>query len=232
LIERYCEQNLLDLQTAVLSVPVPVRSNLHHQPSVQGKVAYSDQPMRSGWLRDIHDIVQRFDLGIFHVCGRSFRQPHGAAIGNQISPVLSGVSVSRIEHYWAQQHSQILDCITIARYVDNRPILAPEFLQENETTRRQLQQLCNVDFCKTPVELEPVKDPEEFLGFVASPSAQISVATSSSQKCGVHSDQCVSFQRKSCFDSRTQLSQGSARKDIDTLRTFVPAARGAKLPGS
>ena len=95
MIQRYCRSNRLDIATAVMSVPS--RTHKYHQPSIQGKVSFADQPMVKIQLKHVLDIVKMsFDLGIFHVAGLSFRQTHGTAIGNQISPVLSGISVSKI----------------------------------------------------------------------------------------------------------------------------------------
>ena len=121
MVQRYCRSNRLDIATAVMSVPS--RTHKYHQPSIQGKVSFADQPMVKIQLKHVLDIVKMsFDLGIFHVAGLSFRQTHGTAIGNQISPVLSGISVSKIEHDWACQHPTVLKHITVVRYVDNRYI--------------------------------------------------------------------------------------------------------------
>ena len=43
MIQRYCRSNRLDIATAVMSVPS--RTHKYHQPSIQGKVSFADQPM-------------------------------------------------------------------------------------------------------------------------------------------------------------------------------------------
>ena len=64
MIQRYCRSNRLDITTAVMSAPS--RTHKYHQPSIQGKVSFADQPMVKIQLKHVLDIVKMsFDLGIF-----------------------------------------------------------------------------------------------------------------------------------------------------------------------
>ena len=59
--------------------------------------------------------------------GRVFAQQRGAAIGNQISPVLASISVAFLEQAWYDQHESFLKLVAhkflCLRYVDNRIVL-------------------------------------------------------------------------------------------------------------
>ena len=214
MIQRYCRSNHLDITTAVMSVPS--RTHKYHQPSIQGKVSFADQPMVKIQLQHVLDIVKMsFDLGIFHVAGLSFRQTHGTAIGNQISPVLSGISVSKIERDWACQHPTLLKHITVVRYVDNRYILAPVHILTKPDLLRDFQQLCDKDFYIPPVELEPVKDPEEFLGFKNQPKCSTyqfhftfgKMAAQTSAQRWFSTKQIISLQCQSSLDTSSWIPQ-------------------------
>ena len=239
MIQRYCRSNRLDIATAVMSVPS--RTHKYHQPSIQGKVSFADQPMVKIQLKHVLDIVKMsFDLGIFHVAGLSFRQTHGTAIGNQISPVLSGISVSKIEHDWACQHPTVLKHITVVRYVDNRYILAPVHILTEPDLLRDFQQLCDKDFYIPPVELEPVKDPEEFLGFKISLSARrISFILPLEKWQHRHPRSAGSQQNKlSAFNARAALIRAHGYpktqidQDLQALVKLFPESRGVPVTSS
>lgn len=225
LLDQYCDQNNLDLETATMSVPS--RSHAFHQSSIQGHTKFTDQVMRSIKLSDVLDCVKMsFDLGIFHVCGLSFRQTHGTAIGNQISPVLSGISVSKTEHQWALNHHQLLHHVLVVRYVDNRLILAPDHVVDDPVLHRQFLELCDSDFYKHPVELEPVKNNEEFLGFMISPSSrQVRFIIPTEKWQYRHPFSAGSVQTKSAaLNTRTALAWTHAypfdqkKQDLQSLR--------------
>ena len=192
-------------------------------------------------LKHVLDIVKMsFDLGIFHVAGLSFRQAHGTAIGNQISPVLSGISVSKIEHDWACQHPTVLKHITVVRYVDNRYILAPAHILTEPDLLRDFQQLCDKDFYIPPVELEPVKDPEEFLGFKISLSARrISFILPLEKWQHRHPRSAGSQQNKlSAFNARAALIRAHGYpktqidQDLQALVKLFPESRGVPVTSS
>ena len=239
MIQRYCRSNRLDIATAVMSVPS--RTHKYHQPSIQGKVSFADQPMVKIQLKHVLDIVKMsFDLGIFHVAGLSFRQTHGTAIGNQISPVLSGISVSKIEHDWVCQHPTVLKHITVVRYVDNRYILVPVHILTEPDLLRDFQQLCDKDFYIPPVELEPVKDPEEFLGFKISLSARrISFILPLEKWQHRHPRSAGSQQNKlSAFNARAALIRAHGYpktqidQDLQALVKLFPESRGVPVTSS
>ena len=65
--------------------------------------------------------------GLFVHLGRVLKQVRGAAIGNQVSPVLANIAVSILEQAWATAAKVILDeqrhTFFCVRYVDNRLVL-------------------------------------------------------------------------------------------------------------
>ena len=233
LIKRYCQQNKLDLKTTVMSVPT--RTHKFHQPTVQGKSQFVDQPMVKIHLGHVLDIVKlSFDLGLFHVCGQSFRQTHGTAIGNQISPVLSGNSVSKVEHDWAIRHQSLLQHITVTRYVDNRYILAPRHILSDPDMLAANQELCHKDFYIPPVELEPVKDPKEFLGFSICPKERTIRYIMPQEKwqrrhprsAGSSANKMAAYNARSALIRAHSYPQSQVRSDIQELSQLSPSSRG------
>ena len=108
------------------------------------------------------------DSSYFTVLGRVFAQQRGAAIGDQISPVLASISVAFIEQTWYTQHEVFLSTVKekflCLRYVDNRIVLIDKQLARHPF----FQYFLHDDFYEPPVQLEAVNTPGvqcEFLGF-------------------------------------------------------------------
>ena len=121
-------------------------------------------------IDDIFPIVQKsLTTHYFLALNRVWHQIRGAGIGSQISPILSNLAVTMVEHSWQDTFSQLLNAPTfphlIIRYVDNRFVLF-DVSQVNNTA---LQLFSSLDFYGPPVELETVDD-GHFLGFQADPA--------------------------------------------------------------
>ena len=121
-------------------------------------------------IDDIFPIVQKsLTAHYFLALNRVWHQIRGAGVGSQISPILSNLAVTMVEHSWQDTFSQLLNAPTfphlIIRYVDNRFVLF-DVSQVNNTA---LQLFSSLDFYGPPVELETVDD-GHFLGFQADPA--------------------------------------------------------------
>lgn len=107
----------------------------------------------------------------FIALNRVWHQIRGAGIGSHISPIISNLAVTMVEHSWQETFSQILNAPTfpnlIIRYVDNRFVLF-DVSQVNNTA---LHLFSLLDFYGPPVELEKVED-GHFLGFSANPATR------------------------------------------------------------
>ena len=120
-------------------------------------------------LSDIVNICElSCDASVFIVMHRVFRQCRGATIGNQISPMLAGLTVSIEEEIYVRHLQSFFvnnkELFFCTRYVDNRLVVVSRRLLQDY---RLLHFLTN-NFYQAPVELEHVtsKDAtEEFLGF-------------------------------------------------------------------
>ncbi len=120
-------------------------------------------------LSDIVDICAlSCDASVFTVMHKVFGQCRGATIGNQISPMLAGLTVSIEEEIYVRHLQSFFrdnkELFFCTRYVDNRLVVVSRRLLHD---RRLLHFLTN-NFYQAPVELEHVtsKDvTEEFLGF-------------------------------------------------------------------
>ena len=120
-------------------------------------------------LSDIVDICElSCDASVFTVMHKVFRQCRGATIGNQISPMLAGLTVSIEEEIYVRHLRSFFhdnrELFFCTRYVDNRLVVVSRQLLQD---RRQLHFLTN-NFYQAPVELEHVTScdaTEEFLGF-------------------------------------------------------------------
>ena len=82
-------------------------------------------------LSDIVDICElSCNASVFTVMHKVFRQCRGATIGNQISPMLAGLTVSIEEEIYVRHlQSSFLDnkeLFFCARYVDNRLAVVPD----------------------------------------------------------------------------------------------------------
>lgn len=104
----------------------------------------------------------------FIALNRVWHQIRGAGIGSHISPIISNLAVTMVEHSWQETFSQILNAPNlIIRYVDNRFVLF-DVSQVNNTA---LHLFSLLDFYGPPVELEKVED-GHFLGFSANPATR------------------------------------------------------------
>ena len=75
----------------------------------KGKARAAGTRMYQIWFQDILPIVRiACDSSYFTILGRVFAQQRGAAIGNQISPVLASISIAYLEHTWYSHHEKFL----------------------------------------------------------------------------------------------------------------------------
>ena len=140
---------------------------VHHNRVFQGKVrSLNKLNFKSLFLADIPDLVQlSFDSGVFTALGTCYRQIRGSSIGNQISPILSAISIAKYERTWKQSFSAWLtlnqQALFLTRYVDNRFCILPRrFL-----THHAICDFSMEDFYGSPVLLERVPDDTDLLGF-------------------------------------------------------------------
>ena len=120
-------------------------------------------------LSDIVDICQlSCEASVFTVMHKVFRQTRGATIGNQISPMLAGLTVSIEEEIYVRHLQSFFDAYKplffCTRYVDNRLVIVSDRILRDH----RLQHFLHNNFYQHPVELEHVTSSdaiEEFLGF-------------------------------------------------------------------
>ena len=121
------------------------------------------------FIKDLVDICKlSCDTSFFVVGGQVYAQCRGAAIGNQISPILANISIAFLEEHWVHQNYQFLQHVQhrflCLRYVDNRVVILDKTLLHHPRLRTFLHD----NFYIPPVQLERVKVPYaqcEFLGF-------------------------------------------------------------------
>ena len=101
----------------VLSVELLSKSG--HQGKPRGRTCSS---FKHFWVEDIPLIVQvSFSTGILTAAGKCHLQKEGTCIGNQISPVLSGLPVLMAEQTFLKSLPfAVLSSLLFLRYVDNR----------------------------------------------------------------------------------------------------------------
>ena len=114
------------------------------------------------------DIIQfSFSSGCFTTLGKCYRQVQGTSMGNQVSPILSSLSVVAFERAWLHTHatalSRLRSKILVLCYVDNRAI----FLHEDLLQCSQFRDLVSLDFYPKPIQLED-EQRSDFLGFITS----------------------------------------------------------------
>ena len=99
---------------------------------------------RRCWITDIPDIVElSFASGVFTAAGKCRFQIEGTCIGNQISPILSGLPVLMAEKKFLESLPTTLSSsFVFLRYVDNRLLLGPTATLESE----QLTAFCDPTF--------------------------------------------------------------------------------------
>ena len=120
-------------------------------------------------LSDIVNICElSCDASVFTVMHKVFRQCRSATIGNQISPMLAGLTVSIEEEIYVRHLQSFFvnnkELFFCTRYVDNRLVVVSRRLLQDY----RLHHFLTNNFYQAPVELEHVtsKDvTEEFLGF-------------------------------------------------------------------
>ena len=116
-------------------------------------------------IKQLLQVVQlSFSANMFVALGTVFAQIRGSTIGNQISPIISSITVMMQEVTWQQQFSLFLRSnrlsFFLCRYVDNRFVIFAEHLRRDPAIRT----LRDKWFYQKPVEIEVVED-NHFLGF-------------------------------------------------------------------
>ena len=120
-------------------------------------------------MQQLMDIIRfSFSSGCFTTLGKCFRQVQGTSMGNQVSPILSSLSIVAFEGAWLQTHAALLSRlpsrILVLRYVGNRAI----FIKEELLRCPQFRELASLDFYPKPIQLED-EEHNEFLGFHINP---------------------------------------------------------------
>ena len=116
-------------------------------------------------MNQLMDIIQfSFSSGCFTALGKCYRQVQGTSMGNQVSPILSSLSIVAYERAWLHTQKTLLARFPTRRlalrYVDNRAI----FMHDDLLQCPGLQNLANLDFYPKPIQLED-EEHNEFLGF-------------------------------------------------------------------
>ena len=140
----------------VLSVDIVSRTG--HQEKPRGR---NTSQFKRCWVEDIPSIAEvSFSTGVFTAAGRRRLQREGTCIGNQISPVLSGLPVLMAEQTFLKSLPvAIMSSMLFLRYVDNRLLLAPSAVFQDPL----IQAFCAPSFYKG-IQLESVTD-HQWLGF-------------------------------------------------------------------
>ena len=169
LVETFIHNNRCDPDTYSFSVSLKEKDTKLRVG--RGRPRQGGTRMYSIKLRDIVPICElSYQCSFFALLQKVYKQQRGAAIGNQISPMLASLTVSMIEQQSFHQHRDLLQqygsqflCL---RYVDNRIVLLNPLLHRLWPFREFLGN----NFCVAPVQLEAVQSPQaqcEFLGFDA-----------------------------------------------------------------
>ena len=106
-------------------------------------------------MNQLMDIIQfSFSSGCFTTLGKCYRQVQGTSMGNQVSPILSSLSIVAYEQAWLHTHktllARFLTRLLVLRYVDYRAI----FLHDDLLQCPGLQNLASLDFYPKPIQLE------------------------------------------------------------------------------
>ena len=123
-------------------------------------------------MTQLMDIIQfSFSSGCFTTLGKCYRQVQGTSMGNQVSPILSSLSVMAYERAWLHIHSTLLSQLSskvlVLLYVDNRAI----FIHEDLLQCSGMCELASLDFYPKPIQLED-EEHNEFLGFRINPQCR------------------------------------------------------------
>ena len=101
-----------DIDPATYSFSVSLREKGSKLRVWEGKARAAGRRMYQIFFRDILANVRiSCDSSFFTALGRVFAQQRGAAIGNQISPVLASISVAFLEETWCNQYEHFLTSI-------------------------------------------------------------------------------------------------------------------------
>ena len=147
----------------VLAIDLLSKSGHPGQP--RGKTKSS---LKRIWVQDLPSIVElSFSTGVFTAAGKCWLQVEGTCIGNQISPILSGLPVLLAERqFLSSLPTAISSSLLFLRYVDNRLILGPKAALQSQ----QMQHFCDPHFYQGIV-LERVSD-HQWLGFTIDATAR------------------------------------------------------------
>ena len=124
------------------------------------------------WIHDILAFVElSFSTGVFTAAGKCRLQVEGTCIGNEISPILSGLPVFMAERqFLLSLPTTVSWSFLFLRYVDNRLLLGPTATLQSE----QLKAFCDPHFYDG-ILLETVSD-HQWLGFTIDAKARTATA--------------------------------------------------------
>ena len=151
--------------TGHTALAVDLLSKSGHPGQPRGK---TKSALKRVWIQDLPSIVElSFSTGVFTAAGKCRLQVEGTCIGNQISPILSGLPVLLAErHFLSSLPAALSSSLLFLRYVDNRLILGPKTSLQSP----QMQRFCDSHFYQGIV-LETVSD-HQWLGFTIDAAAQ------------------------------------------------------------
>ena len=152
-------------QTGHTVLAIDLLSKSGHPGQPRGKTKSS---LKRVWIQDLPSIVElSFSTGVFTAAGKCRLQVEGTCIGNQISPILSGLPVLLAEReFLSSLPAAISSSLLFLRYVDNRLILGPKTALQSQL----MQQFCDPHFYQGIV-LERVSD-HQWLGFTIDAAAR------------------------------------------------------------
>ena len=111
-------------------------------------------------MKQLMDIIQfSFSFGCFTTLGICYRQIQGTSMGNQVSLILSSLSIVAFERAWLHTHSPLL-----SKFSSNRAI----FIHEDLLQCSGLRELVSLGFHPKPIQLEDEAH-NEILGFRINP---------------------------------------------------------------
>ncbi|CAE7764973.1 unnamed protein product [Symbiodinium sp. CCMP2592] len=152
IVQEYCQTS----GCSILSIDM--LSKTGHPGKPRGRTKSN---LKRCWVSDVPLIVDlSFATGVFTAAGKCRQQVEGTCIGNQISPILSGLPVLLAERQFLQSlPTAIQSSFLFLRYVDNRLILGPQKILLSS----QLRRFCDPNFYDG-IQLETVSD-HQWLGF-------------------------------------------------------------------
>ncbi|CAE7203288.1 unnamed protein product [Symbiodinium sp. CCMP2592] len=151
IVQEYCQTS----GCSILSIDM--LSKTGHPGKPRGRTKSN---LKRCWVSDVPLIVDlSFATGVFTAAGKCRQQVEGTCIGNQISPILSGLPVLLAERQFLQSlPTAIQSSFLFLRYVDNRLILGPQKILLSS----QLRRFCDPNFYDG-IQLETVSD-HQWLG--------------------------------------------------------------------